>query len=51
VGGQILAALVPMLANAGTTVDVGALVGQAVGGGAAGAILTAVIGLIKNRSA
>jgi hypothetical protein len=40
-----------MLANAGTSVDMGALVGQAVGGGAAGAVLTAVIGFIKNRAA
>ena len=50
VGGQLLSAFIPMLANAGTSVDVGALVGQAAGGGVAGAILTAVVGFIKNRS-
>jgi hypothetical protein len=48
-GGQALAALVPMLANAGTNLDIGALVGQVAGGGVAGAILTAIIGLIKNK--
>ena len=47
VGGQILSAIVPMLANAKTSVDVGALVSQAAGGGIAGAILTAFIGSAK----
>jgi hypothetical protein len=40
-----------MLANAGSTVDIGALAGQAVGGGVAGAVVTAVVGLIKNKMA
>jgi hypothetical protein len=40
--------LIPLLAGAGGNVDVGALLGQAVGGGVAGAILTAVIGAVKN---
>jgi hypothetical protein len=31
--------------------DIGALAGQAVGGGVAGAIVTAIIGLIKNSMA
>ena len=31
--------------------DIGALVGQFAGGGIAGAILTAIVGLIKNRMA
>jgi hypothetical protein len=39
--------LVPMLAGGG--LDVGSIVGQLVGGGASGAILTAVVGLIKNQ--
>jgi hypothetical protein len=47
-GGQILQSLIPLLAGAGGNVDVGALLGQAVGGGVAGAILTAVIGAVKN---
>lgn len=51
VGGQILSALIPFLANAGSTVDIGALAGQAVGGGVAGAIVTAIVGAIKNRTA
>lgn len=49
-GGQALAAFVPVLASAGTNFDIDALVGQAAGGGAAGAILTALIGLIKNKA-
>ena len=47
-GGQILTALLPMLAGAADNVDIGAIVGQAVGGGVAGAIVTFVVGLIKN---
>jgi hypothetical protein len=31
--------------------DIGSIVTQVVGGGAGGAILTAIIGAIKNRSA
>jgi hypothetical protein len=50
-GGQILSALIPALAGAAGAPDVGALVGQAVGGGIAGAILTAVIGFIKSKMA
>lgn len=48
VGGQLLTALIPMLAGAGTNFDIGALVGQVAGGGIAGAILTAIIGLVVN---
>jgi hypothetical protein len=48
-GGQLLTALIPMLAGAGTNVDIGALAGQAVGGGIAGAIVAAVVGVIKNK--
>ena len=50
-GGQILPFLLPMLANAASNVDIAALASQAVGGGVAGAILTAIIGLIKNKMA
>ena len=50
-GGQILTALLPMLAGAADKVDIGAIVGQAVGGGVAGAIVTFVVGLIKNAMA
>jgi hypothetical protein len=31
--------------------DIGALIGQFAGGGVAGALLTAIVGLIKNRVA
>jgi hypothetical protein len=49
IGGQILAALVPMLSQTAGTADIGALVGQVAGGGIAGAVLTAIVGLIKNK--
>src|SRR3974390_569055 len=47
-GGQILTALLPMLAGSAGNVDIGAALGQAVGGGVAGAIVTIIVGLIKN---
>jgi uncharacterized membrane protein YeaQ/YmgE (transglycosylase-associated protein family) len=47
-GGQLLSALLPAMAG---TMDVGTLLSQAVGGGIAGAILTAIVGLIKNKMA
>ena len=50
-GGQILTALLPMLAGTAGNVDIGAIIGQAVGGGVAGAIVTCVVGLIKNTMA
>ena len=50
-GGTVLQSLIPMLAGAGGGLDVGALLGQAVGGGVAGAILTFIVGLIKNMMA
>ena len=50
-GGQILTALLPMIAGTADNVDIGAIVGQAVGGGVAGAIVTFVVGLIKNTMA
>jgi hypothetical protein len=50
-GGQILTALLPMIAGTADNVDIGAIIGQAVGGGVAGAIVTFVVGLIKNTMA
>ena len=50
-GGQILTVLMPMLAGTADNVDIGAIIGQAVGGGVAGAIVTFVVGLIKNTMA
>jgi hypothetical protein len=46
-----LSAIIPALAQAGSSVDIGALIGQFAGGGITGAILTAIVGLIKNRMA
>ena len=50
-GGQILGMLIPLLANSAATPDIGAIIGQAAGGGVAGAVLTAIVGAIKNRAA
>jgi hypothetical protein len=47
----LLSALIPMMAGAGSNVDIGALASQAVGSGVAGAIVAAIIGLIKNKMA
>jgi hypothetical protein len=49
-GGQILQALIPALMG-GSGLDIGALLGQVVGGGASGAILTIIIGIVKNLMA
>jgi hypothetical protein len=51
-GVQILSALIPALAGAvGGNIDIAALAGQLVGGGVAGAIVTAIVGYIKNSMA
>ncbi len=50
-GGQILTALVPMLAGTAGNVDISSVIGQVVGGGVSGAILTIVVALIKNAMA
>jgi len=47
VGGQLLQAWVPALASAASNVDIGALVGQIVAGGAGGAILAVLSGVMK----
>ncbi|GAA0723436.1 hypothetical protein [Dokdonella soli] len=50
--GQLLQMALPMLSGAGGGgVDVSAMAGNVVGGGVAGAVVTAVIGLIKNKMA
>ena len=53
-GGQLLQALIPAIAAAagGTSgLDIGALLGQIVVGGAGGAILTVIAGLVKSMMA
>jgi hypothetical protein len=40
-----------MLAQTASTTDIGALAGQLAGGGVAGAVLTAVVALIKSKMA
>lgn len=50
-GGQILEALVPGLGNAAVTgsgFDIAAFAGQLAGGGISGAVVTVVVGLVKN---
>jgi len=51
-GGQLLQMLMPALAGAaGGGLDIGALASQLIGGGAGGAVLTAIVGFIKNAMA
>jgi hypothetical protein len=52
-GGQLLDMLMSGGAAAATGggLDVGAIIGQLVGGGAGGAVLTIVVGLLKNMMA
>ena len=52
-GGYLLQTLLPGLLQAaeGGGVDMAALASQAVGGGVAGLVLTAIIGAIKNKAA
>ena len=49
--GQILGMLIPLLANSASTPDIGSIIGQVAGGGVAGAVLTAIVGAIKNKTA
>jgi hypothetical protein len=51
VGAQILGLIIPMLANTTATPDLGTIFSQAVGGGAAGAAITTIIGAIRNQTA
>jgi uncharacterized membrane protein YeaQ/YmgE (transglycosylase-associated protein family) len=51
-GGYLIGMLAPALVAAeGAGIDVAALATQAVGGGAAGLIVTAIIGAIRNKAA
>jgi hypothetical protein len=49
-GGQLLQVLLPALAGSGG-LDLGAVLGQLVGGGAGGAVLTIIIGIVKTLMA
>jgi hypothetical protein len=44
VGGQ-------MLANSASAPDIGSIIGQVAGGGISGAVLTAIVGAIKSKTA
>jgi hypothetical protein len=46
-----LGMLIPLLANSASTPDIGSIIGQVAGGGVAGAVLTAIVGAIKNKTA
>ena len=51
-GGQLLQVAIPAIAAAaGGNLDVWAIIGQIVGGGAGGAILTVIVGLVKSMMA
>jgi uncharacterized membrane protein YeaQ/YmgE (transglycosylase-associated protein family) len=47
-GGWLLQSLVPALAQAASTTDWSAVVGQVAGGGVGGAVLMIVVGVVKN---
>jgi hypothetical protein len=49
-GTSFLGIVIPAIENAGHA-DIATLAGQAVGGGVCGAILTAIVGAIRNASA
>lgn len=51
--GQVVSMLMPAVTAAATSGDMslGGIVTQVIGGGAGGAILTALIGLLKNKAA
>lgn len=52
-GGQLIQALVPAFEHAASTgnFSLGSIIGQVIASGAGGAILTAVVGLLKNMMA
>ncbi len=45
-GGWILSALIPAMQGSG--LDVGGIIGQIIGSGVGGAVLTAIVGMIRN---
>jgi uncharacterized membrane protein YeaQ/YmgE (transglycosylase-associated protein family) len=51
IGGQILSALVPALAQQPGSMDIGSIIGQVAGGGVGGAILMVIVGVLKNMMA
>ena len=50
-GGSLLTALLPILQGTAGNIDIGALLGQVVGGGVSGAVVTAIVGLVRNAMA
>jgi hypothetical protein len=40
-----------LLSNSASTPDIGSIVGQVAGGGLAGAVLTAIVGALKSKTA
>jgi uncharacterized membrane protein YeaQ/YmgE (transglycosylase-associated protein family) len=46
-GGSLLQEMIPTLASAASNVDIMALIGQVIGGGVGGAILTVLAGVTK----
>lgn len=48
IGGLLVSQVLPMLMGGGMNSELGGMIGQLVGSGAGGAVLTAIIGLIKN---
>ena len=51
IGGQILSYFSPAMAQAATTLDWGAIIGQIASGGIGGAILMVIVGMLKGMMA
>ena len=50
IGGQVLGIFIPLLANTADSPSTVAAIGQVITGGVAGAVFTAVLGVIRNKS-
>ena len=48
-GGSLMTSLIPMLSGGADYVDIGAYLGQLAAGGVSGAIVSAVVGMIRNH--
>jgi uncharacterized membrane protein YeaQ/YmgE (transglycosylase-associated protein family) len=50
IGGQVLGVFIPLLANTAESPTTAAAIGQVITGGVAGAVFTAILGVIRNKS-
>jgi uncharacterized membrane protein YeaQ/YmgE (transglycosylase-associated protein family) len=50
IGGQVLGMFIPLLANTAESPSAAEAIGQVIASGVAGAIFTAILGVIRNKS-